>query len=266
MDSRQGRPRDWLLLLALLALGVGLGNPKFPLATFTTSLIRSILLPPVSWADSVFGGISDFNHGVFTAADRTATQRELTRRADSADALQQRVWELEKENQRLRDIFKTMPSLPGRPIAGAVIAFYPKTMTATLSVGRSQGINVGDPVLAPQGLAGVVSRVDTGTCQVLMTTANRFSVGARVARTESRTAGIVSGGQGDLLLMDHLPDSASVAAGDVVITSGVGTLYPKGLVIGTVSRVWKDPSYGLLRAWVKPAVRYDTLEEAIVLR
>lgn len=266
MPGQHGKPRDWLVLLILSVLGMVLGNPRYPIGGWLVASVRAVLLPPQSGVNGALEGVGHFFTGLVTAPARSKEYDRLRARAESAHALQARVWELEKENSRLKEILATLPSLPNNPLAAGVIARYPNTMTVTLSVGSRHHVHVGNPVVTPRGLAGIVASVSGGTCQVLMNTSDRLSVGARIARAESRTAGIVSGGQGDLLLMDHLPETAIVAVGDTVVTSGIGTLYPKGILIGTVTRVWKDPSYGLLRAWIKPAVRHDALEEAIVLR
>jgi rod shape-determining protein MreC len=260
------RASDWIVLLALLLIGALLGADRGLVSGPVSRGVRAVLVPPQSAVNTACVATGDFFSGVFGAPARSREMKALRAKAASAEALEARLREVERENERLKSLFETLQEQPRDPIPVRVIAHYPLTMTATLSAGSRQGVQIGDPVVSPRGLAGVVEVVDTSTCRMLFNTSTRFSAGARVSRDDSRASGIVRGGGGELLLFDHLPEGADVQPGDEVITSGVGRIYPKGLLIGTVTRVWRDPSYAFLRAWVRPSVRHDVLEEAVILR
>ncbi|GMV35685.1 MAG: rod shape-determining protein MreC [Fimbriimonadales bacterium] len=264
--ARRDRAGDWVLLVLLVLVSFMLAHDRGTVSEPIFRAIRSVLLPVHAAVNSLYLSASDTLVGLTQGPALRAEVRELRAKAEGAEALRLRLRELELENERLRSIVETLPTLSPGSVAASVIGYYPVELTATLSAGSRHGVRVGDPVVAPQGLVGVVEQVDASTCRVLLNTSDRFAVGARLAGTDSRAAGVARGTGGPHLLLDHLSEAAIVRVGERVVTSGVGQRYPKGILIGTVVRVWRDPSYGFVRAWVAPSARPDTVEEAIVLR
>ncbi|MEP0765248.1 MAG: rod shape-determining protein MreC [Fimbriimonadia bacterium] len=264
--TRQDRPGDWALLVLLVLVSFMLANDRGIVSEPMSRVVRSVLLPVHAVVNSTYLAATDALLGLRQGSTLRAEVRELRAKAEEAEALRLRLRELELENERLRSIVETLPSLSPGSVAASVIGYYPLESTATLSVGSRHGVRVGAAVVAPKGLVGVVEQVDASTCRVLLNTSDRFAVGARLAGTDSRAAGVARGTGGPNLLLDHLSEAAIVRMGERVVTSGIGQRYPKGILIGTVVRVWRDPAYGFVRAWVAPAVRPDTVEEAIILR
>jgi rod shape-determining protein MreC len=106
--------------------------------------------------------------------------------------------------------------------------------------GRERGVRSGMPVISEQGLVGLV----TATC---------------------RSRGIVRGRGSEELEFEFVARGSDVALDDVVITSGLGGVYPKGLYIGTISAI-SDPDTQLLqRATIRPAVDFGRLEQVFVM-
>ena len=141
--------------------------------------------------------------------------------------------------------------------------------TLTISKGSSSGIHAGDCVITETGvLVGVVSEVATNSAEVSTIINTDIDMGGMVARTYS--AGIL---EGDFSLMEqgklklsYLPDSAQLVAGDVVLTSGKGGVYPSGLVVGAVEGVFTDPSGKTRYAVILPDVELDSLIEVFVIK
>ena len=95
----------------------------------------------------------------------------------------------------------------------------------------------------------------------------RTSVGTLVQRPESRVAGIVEGDLDNPTMprMVNIPKTADVIVGDIIVTSGFGGIYPKGLVVGLVSEL-KNDTGGLLKvALLEPAVDFQRLEDVMVI-
>ena len=260
------RPGDWVLLVLLVLVSFMLAHDRGTVSGPVGCGVRAVLLPVHTLVNSVYLSVTDAWVGLTQGPALRAEVRELRAKADAAEALRVRVRELELENERLRSIVETLPSLSPGGVAAAMIGYYPLELTATFSAGSRHGVRVGAPVVAPKGLVGVVEHVDATTCRVLLNTSDRFAVGARLAGADSRASGVARGTGGPNLLLDHLSEAAVVRVGERVVTSGVGQRYPKGILVGTVVRVWRDPSYGFVRAWVAPAVRPDTVEEVIILQ
>ena len=161
--------------------------------------------------------------------------------------------------------------LPYRTITAPVIARDPSGVLKTLVIGAGtdQGLRVDQIVLSEQGVVGRVSEAGTNYAKVILVTDSSSSVSALVQT--SRASGIVRGQYGDALVMEWILQSDPVKRGDVIVTAGLGlgnelrSLYPKGLVIGTVVDVTKAEVSAYQRAVVAPAVDLRKLENVLVI-
>ena len=158
-----------------------------------------------------------------------------------------------------------------KTIAAPVIARDPSGLLKTIVIGAGtdQGVRVDQVVLSEQGVVGRVSEAGTNYAKVLLITDSASSVSALVQT--SRASGIVRGQYGDTLVMEWILQSDPVKPGDVIVTAGLGlgnelrSLYPKGLVIGTVVDVTKAEVSAYQRAIVAPAVDLRKLENVLVV-
>jgi len=162
-------------------------------------------------------------------------------------------------------------ALPYRTITAPVIARDPSGVLKTIVIGAGtdQGLRVDQIVLSEQGVVGRVSETGSNYAKVILVTDSSSSVSALVQT--SRASGIVRGQYGDTLVMEWILQSDPVKRGDVIVTAGLGlgnelrSLYPKGLVIGTVVDVTKAEVSAYQRAVVAPAVDLRKLENVIVI-
>ena len=162
-------------------------------------------------------------------------------------------------------------ALSYRTIAAPVIARDPSGVlkTIVIGVGTDQGVKVDQIVLSEQGVVGRISEAGSNYAKVLLVTDSSSSVSALVQT--SRASGIVRGQYGDTLIMEWILQSDPVKRGDVIVTAGLGlgtelhSLYPKGLVIGTVVDVTKAEVSAYQRAVVAPAVDLRKLENVLVI-
>ena len=162
-------------------------------------------------------------------------------------------------------------ALPYKTITAPVIARDPSGVLKTIVIGagKDQGVKVDQIVLSEQGVVGRVSEAGSNYAKVLLVTDSSSSVSALVQT--SRASGIVRGQYGDTLVMEWILQSDPVKRGDVIVTAGLGlgnelrSLYPKGLVIGTVVDVTKAEVSAYQRAVVAPAVDLRKLENVLVI-
>jgi rod shape-determining protein MreC len=132
-----------------------------------------------------------------------------------------------------------------------------------LDRGRSAEVRSGMPVMVDQGVVGLVSATSLHAARAMMILDRRSAVDAMIQR--SRARGLVRGlGTGELEF-EFMVRGDDVEAGDVVITSGVGGVYPKGLRVGTVRSVNTDRTQLLHTARVEPAVDFGRLEQVFVM-
>jgi len=176
------------------------------------------------------------------------------------------------ENERLKamlDARDTYTSLD--PVYAKVIARDAGTWFQTFSVNRgsSHGVSNGMAVVNGDGLIGRVYEVGLNYSKVITIIDPRSAVACLVQRT--RDAGIM---RGQITASDdtaecfvyYLPNINSITPGDIVVTSGTDSLYPKGLKIGSVSAVSLDAGSDGTYAIVSPAVDFQRIEEVFILR
>ncbi|MDR2736374.1 MAG: rod shape-determining protein MreC [Gracilibacteraceae bacterium] len=145
--------------------------------------------------------------------------------------------------------------------------------TVKINKGRRHGIILNAPVLTHAGLVGKVVSLTETTAQVLLLTDAQGQASAFVRDVRGEAVfGVIYGAyrQGsrlqerETLRMDFRQED-EVVVGDLVLTSGLGGVYPKGVVIGTVADVVMNPSGLMKTAYVTPAVGFDAIEAVSVL-
>ena len=146
--------------------------------------------------------------------------------------------------------------------------------TLTLNRGSKDGVAVDDPVVAHLGLVGKVVAVSPTTSEVLMILDSEGQVSALVrGSTGEGTFGIVQGtykrgsrltAEGNLQMLFKREDTVNV--GDLVLTSGLGGVYPKDIPIGKIRDIRLDPTGLLKTAYIEPLVNFDSLEEVYIVK
>jgi rod shape-determining protein MreC len=174
--------------------------------------------------------------------------------------------ETREENARLRRLLVLRDRLPLATVAGEVIGREAGGWVRSLTVnrGRGDGIAQQTPVIVPDGLVGRVVQVHRGAAVIQLLNDPASTVGAVVQRT--RTAGLVEGDAGGAVRFKFMArDGASVSPGDLVVTSGLGTLFPKGLPVGRVVRIEDKGSALFHFAVLAPAVDFSRVEEVLLV-
>ncbi|MBI2950537.1 rod shape-determining protein MreC [bacterium] len=170
------------------------------------------------------------------------------------------------ENFRLRGLlnFKTRVSYPYIP--AEVVARDPGRLANTIliNVGRREGVEDRMAVVNSDGLVGKVLTASSESSVVQLLQDRNCRVSAVVQRPE-RAQGIVRCEDGKFYLQD-VPLRSAVEVGDVVVSSGVGGIFPEGLLIGTVEEVGQDQTGLFQEVVLKPGVDFSSLEEVFVLQ
>jgi rod shape-determining protein MreC len=174
--------------------------------------------------------------------------------------------EAQIENETLRKQLNFKSAAPNYHLLSAeVIGHDPSNLLQYLIIdrGSKDGIQLGMPVLAAEGLVGRISEVSIDSAKVMLITDPSSSVSALIQR--SRATGSVQGYPGDELVMRYIPQGDTVTPGDIVITSGLGGNFPKRLVIGQVVSVTNRDVEMFQEARLVPAVNLRDLETVMVL-
>ena len=189
--------------------------------------------------------------------------REDNRRL-RVEALQ--VGETADENRRLRRLLALREQLPIATVSGEVIAreWGGWVRSLTVNRGRDDSIVRLTAVLSPDGLIGRVVEVRPGASIVQVLTDPASTVGAHVVRT--RTSGIVEGDPRGTMRFKYMArDGRGLAVGDLIVTSGQGGLFPRGIPIGRVSAIDDRGSALFHYAILAPAVEFARVEEVLLL-
>jgi rod shape-determining protein MreC len=171
---------------------------------------------------------------------------------------------LEAENTRLRTMATLRERLPERTLGAEVMARDWNGFTRGLTVdrGRADGVERLSAVVVTSGVVGRVAVLRRHSAVVQVLTDPASSIGGVVLRT--RAQGLVEGVAGGRLRLKLAASEEALQPGDLVVTSGVGELFPKGLPLGRVLRVYAPT--GLFRtAELEPAVDLTSVEEVLLL-
>jgi rod shape-determining protein MreC len=190
------------------------------------------------------------------------------------ESLRQRILEVEREavslaeveqtNQRLEDLLGFRDAIDGSAVAAQVIGKDPKLLRSfTINRGQADGVRKGMAALSPYGVVGQILRATPHAAQVLLITDHNSGIDAVVQR--SRARGIVEGARDEGCLLKYIRQGEDVQVGDRVVTSGLDGIFPKGIVIGRVTRLHARSRGQLLSADIEPAVPFDLLEEVLVV-
>jgi len=252
-------------ILGLLALLVLLLIFSKPLTHIIQKTILWVTRPVLSLTQSSFGLVSK----VIDIPQWIQEHEQLKKSLAESRHLSIEVEELQSENARLRDMvdFRERKRRQSREsilaqVIGRSSAGWRNTVL--LSHGTDQGIEKEMTVLTPDGLVGRVESVWDKTAKVQLLTHPEFRVGGLVQRT--RHTGVVYGTVDGECRMKYLAVDSDVKPGDRIVTAGLSPGFPKGIGIGEVFEIWKEPGRVYKVAAIKLFSDLDRLEEVLCLR
>jgi rod shape-determining protein MreC len=233
--------------------------------------LRDVLSPVQGLVTQMGHRIKGLVSFPFDVVGMTGRNRELSTRLKEVEGQLRQMEEYRKENERLKILLgfnsSTARAMGLELKTAAVIGRDPGNWFGMIRInkGSIDGIGRNMTVMTPAGLVGRVTSVSSDTAEVLLITDPRSGVGALIQ--ENRAPGLVEGivtasGQ---VRMVHIPTGSEIEKGQTVVTSGLGSLYHKGIPIGTVSSLGRESSGLFISAAVKPFVDFDRLEEVMVI-
>ena len=173
--------------------------------------------------------------------------------------------ELGRENARLRELLRFSSEAGVAGVAASVVGSDASGWVrgALINRGTASGVDIGMAVVTPQGVVGQVVAASPDTARVLLITDHSSGVDAIVQST--RVRGVLQGAGASGCELRFVTKDAAIKPGDLVVTSGLDRVYPKGLVLGTVAAL-SAAGPGLFQAiLVKPAADVQRAEEVLVV-
>ncbi|PEY34230.1 rod shape-determining protein MreC [Bacillus cereus] len=229
----------------------------------TVGVVERVFQKPANYVAGFFENVEDVK--------RTYEENKtLKEKLDKYAALSVKVKDLEKDNAELRETIGQKKSLREfKPIQATVIARNPDKWYDLIGIdrGAQQGIQKDMAVMTSKGLVGRVKSVSQFTSTVeLLSSINRTNRISAVVHGEDRIFGLIEGydKEKQTLVFTKIPSDVKVEKDQTVITSGLGDIFPKGLVIGKIVDVAPD-EYGLTQtAYVKPAADLNDVDHVMV--
>jgi rod shape-determining protein MreC len=211
-----------------------------------------------------FSGIRSVWTGYIGLRHLKVENETLKRDLASAQVAVQEQRALADRTRGLERLLDLREHLQLKTVAAEIIgaAATPDFRTLTIDRGTRDGIRADMSVIAPGGVVGrlVVPSLRSAKVQLLID--RNAAAGAIIERT--RAQGVVVGSGDDRLRLDYVSEVFDVVAGDVVMTSGIDGIYPKGFVIGRIESVERTGG-SYKRILIKPAVDFSALEEVLVV-
>ncbi|NLU50604.1 MAG: rod shape-determining protein MreC [Syntrophomonadaceae bacterium] len=236
--------------------------------TIAEKMIRDLYTPLQSGVNGFQGLIDRWGRIIGTRQSLVDENQRLRSELNRLQQERQVLLEYRYENDRLREMldFKRKNTENYRLHPAEVIARSPELWYKTLTIdqGERDGITRNMVAITPQGLVGRVTAVSAHTSEVLLISDRESAVGVLVQ--QSRTQGLVEGlGDRNTLKMVNIPYDAEVRPGQVVVTSGLSEIFPRGIRVGKITRIITQPNGLLKYAFIQPAVDFDKLEEVFIV-
>lgn len=241
------------------------------LSSYVRSAVATLLTPAQSLMMKVTNAIDGFTD-YFTEFDRLKAENEALKRElaeyknkfyEIDNILKTNEWLYEYlELKREHTEFKLIDAdIVGREVGNYMTVF-------TLNVGTDKGVTADMPVITSDGIVGYIAEAGPNWSKVLTIIESASAVGAYVERTGE--LGLVEGsfdlrGTG-LCKLTYLATDSDVKVGDRVLSSGLGSIYPRGLVVGIVESIEHDQFSRTVTAYVRPTANLEDLTRVMVIK
>lgn len=255
-----------LLLVVVLALALIVADARFD----KLGVVRSTLatgLTPVYWLGNAPTQFSDWVASLFVNKD------DLKRDNDELQArlliLERRALKyaaLASENNELRRLMNSSEVLDDRVIVSEVLSVSPDPFSHELVInkGRSDGVHKGQAILDAGGLMGQVIQVSQITARVLLVSDSSHAVPVEVVRNGLRAI-LLGTGKANSLELVHVPDTANIREGDLLVSSGLGGRFPRGYPVAEVSRISKEPGEPFITIEATPTAKLNQSRMLLVV-
>jgi rod shape-determining protein MreC len=252
-----------LLILSLAVLSYSV--TRLSETGFLRKLVLEAATPVQDAVNVSLNGLHDAWQRYLFLIGMEDENRRLRKENDALSEQMSRLQEGYLEGMRLRKLLNLSEGLPGRTVAARVVdrsrTFLFKTIL--ISKGTADGLRVGLPVLSEQGVVGRIIETAWHASQVLLLIDENSNIDAVIQR--SRAQGILQGAGPAGCTLKYISRVEEVQPGDVILSSGLAGVFPKGLQIGVVTGVSRKGEGLFQKIDVAPAVDFGKVEEVLVL-
>ncbi|GBF31140.1 cell shape-determining protein MreC [bacterium MnTg04] len=195
-----------------------------------------------------------------------AENRDLRRQQLRSDASVQKMIAIEAENARLRALMDTAALMTDRTMVTEIMAIdlNPYRRLLTINKGSSAGAYRGQALVDAFGIVGQISDLGPLSSQVLLISDPEHAVPVEINRNGLRTIAVGTG-DAQILNLPFLPNNADIRLGDLLVTSGLGGVFPAGYPVAEVNQIEVNPSQPFAHVEAAPAAELDKVRELLLI-
>lgn len=267
-NSRQSTGGRALIACVVVSLALFTASSRMgdegPLAA-ARSAFQTVTTPIRYLGDTVASPFRGLGNVVVNLTADQATLSELQAENDRLRARNVELEEAAQTAERLQGLLDLRDAYDLQSTAARIISGSSDSWSTTVSIdkGTSSGVNAGMPVTAASGVVGQVVESASASSRVRLLTDENSSISAMIQ--SSRVQGMLNGSVTGQLKLTLVGTDQQVSVGDVVVTSGLGGVFPKGLPLGEVTSVESSPGALELDIVVEPYSHAESYEEVLVI-
>lgn len=254
------------LFIAINFIVITMSSRESLPASGVERLFISITSPVQLAVTSTINAVQNVWDTYFLAVLAVEENAGLKEQLGKAIEIKNRYEELELENIRLKKFVNFSDLVPNTYVAAQIIARDPSPWFKTIMIdkGLSDSLVKGSPVMVSEGIVGQIIEVSKNYSRVLLITDRNSAVDALIQN--SRVRGIVKGNNEDNCSFVYALRKDEVKEGEMIISSGLDQIFPKGLKIGRVLKVTQAHSQLFQDITIETSVDFDKVEEVLVLK
>jgi rod shape-determining protein MreC len=233
----------------------------------TTRVSLNSFVSPLQYLANLPGQLLNASASRFVSHERLFNDNaKLTHDALLMNGQLQRLIFLREENDRLRSLLNSPVQDNTRKVVAELMAVdnNPFSHQIVINKGAINGVFEGQPVLDDKGIVGQIMQVSSPNSRVVLIADVTHAIPVRVARNNVR---LIVSGSGSLneLLIQHVAHSSDLEVGDILLSSGLGNVYPEGYPVATITSIIRDESRPFSQIRAKPVAQLDRLKYLLLL-
>ena len=264
-QSTGGRPLIVLCVISLLLLTFYLREGDTGPIHAVRGGVMTVTSPVRMLGSAVAAPFGALGNIAQNATASSETLSELKKRNEELTAQVAELSEAQETAERLEKLVGLKSTYSLESTAARIIGSTGDAWTDSVIIdkGSASGFEVGMPVCSSGGVIGQIIEVSANTSTVRLITDDQSGVSAMIQG--SRAQGVLQGQADGTLRLEYVVSDAEVATGDIVITSGIGGTFPKGLPLGTVASIDRAPNAVYYTIVVRAASSAESNEEVLVI-
>lgn len=233
----------------------------------TTRVYLNSFVSPLQYLANLPGQLLNASASRLVSHERLLSDNaKLTHDAMVMNGQLQLLTFLQEENDRLRSLLNSPVQDNTRTVVAELMAVdnNPYSHQIVINKGAINGVFEGQPVLDDNGIVGQIMQVSSTNSRVLLIADVTHAIPVRIARNNVRLIVSGSGSLGELLI-PHVAHSSDLKIGDILLSSGLGNVFPEGYPVATITSIIRDESRPFSHVRAKPVAQLDRLKYLLLL-